>query len=228
MKLETKETSLGKIHPCRVEDTLTVSPDSKRVAYWANCIAESLGNKPTAFATEQIDYIRSVGGWSQVLGVWRLVVDGVEHGEYARILGHPPVFSPDSKRVAYGAVRGEKMFVVVDGQEGREYDGIGEGDPIFSPDNKRVAYVAKRQGKVLVVVDGIEGKEYAGIIKGTPIFSPDSTRVAFAATPVGRDCMVAVVDGEEGKEYDFILNQNLLFSPDSRRIAYMAARAPGE
>jgi hypothetical protein len=30
--------------------------------------------------------------------------------------------SPDSKHLAYGARRGEKLFVVVDGKEGKEYD----------------------------------------------------------------------------------------------------------
>src|SRR6516164_8307620 len=173
MKLQTREVSLGKIHPCSVDETFAVSPDSKRVAYWANYIAESLGYKPAPFGPDQIRHMQSLGGWSRVLGVWRLVVDGIEHGEYPRILGSPPAFSPDSKRVAYRAVRGDRMLVVVDGQEGPQYDAIGEGDPIFSPDSKRVAYIAKRESKVFVVVDGTEGKEYAGIVKGTPVFSPD-------------------------------------------------------
>ena len=54
------------------------------------------------------------------------------------------VVSPDGKRVAYGAQKGEKWRVVVDGQEGSEYDRIVEGGLIFSPDSKRVAYLAKK------------------------------------------------------------------------------------
>jgi hypothetical protein len=43
----------------------------------------------------------------------------------------PPVFSPDSKHVAYGAVVKDKVTVVLDGQEGKEYDGIVKGGKMF-------------------------------------------------------------------------------------------------
>jgi hypothetical protein len=75
--------------------------------------------------------------------------------------------SPDSKHVAYGAGRGDKLLVVVDGVEGKEYDGIVARSPVFSPDSKRVAYGAQRGGKQLVVVDGVEGKEYDAFLKGS-------------------------------------------------------------
>jgi IS66 C-terminal element len=44
-----------------------------------------------------------------------------------------PLFSPDSKRVAYGAQKGTKWIAVVDGQEGAEFDGLGL--LAFSPDS---------------------------------------------------------------------------------------------
>ena len=62
------------------------------------------------------------------------------------------VFSPDSKRVAYGVKRGEKVFVVVDGVEGKEYNWVGW--PAFSPNSQRAAYAMQRGGKWLVVVTG--------------------------------------------------------------------------
>jgi len=79
------------------------------------------------------------------------------------------VVSPDSKHLAYVAVRGEKQFVVVDGEEGKEYDGIGAGTLIFSPDSKHLAYGAERGEKWLVVVDGKEGKEYDGFLRGSKL-----------------------------------------------------------
>ncbi|HLA36860.1 MAG TPA: hypothetical protein VJZ02_00155, partial [Candidatus Brocadiales bacterium] len=91
-----------------IKNTLTVSPDGKRVAYWAQ-----VGNKRF------------------------VVVDGKEEKQYDDIVAGTLIFSPDSKRVAYGAIVGNKWFAVVDGKEEKQYDGIGRGTPIFSPDGKR-------------------------------------------------------------------------------------------
>jgi roadblock/LC7 domain-containing protein len=100
--------------------------------------------------------------------------------------------SPDSKRVAYMARLGNKIFVVVDGQEEKQYDGIGATGPIFSPDSKRVAYMARLGNKRFVVVDGKEEKQYDGL--AGPLFSPDSKRVAYMAR-LGNKIFV-VVDGK--------------------------------
>src|SRR5262249_42739763 len=158
--------------------TVAVSSDSKRVAYWANCTQEVLGVEGEGFGEVMR---KSPFGVQQVLGVWRIVVDGKEVEEYGRILGTAPIFSPDSKRVAYVAVMQGEMFVVVDGKKDRSYDAIAQNHPIFSADSKRVAYMAKRRDKYVVVLDGQEGNEYDGIGKGCPIFSPDSKRVAYEA-----------------------------------------------
>ena len=91
-----------------------------------------------------------------------------------------PIFSPDSKRLAYTA-RSDRGngFVVVDGKEGKIYDDVHR--PIFSSDSKRVAYVATSGDKYFVVVDGNEGKKY--VLPNYPsnsfaTFSPDSKHVA--------------------------------------------------
>jgi len=90
------------------------------------------------------------------------------------IVGKTLAVSPDSKRVAYDAQRGQKWLVVVDGVEGKEYDGIGA--LLFSRGSKRVAYAAKRGQKWLVVVDGFEGKEYGVFLRGSRLVfdGPDS------------------------------------------------------
>ncbi len=82
--------------------------------------------------------------------------------------------SPDSKRMAYAARRGDKLLVIVDGAEGKPYDGIGEGSLTFSPDSKRVAYMAKREGKWVVIVDGVEGKTYNGFLRGSRLVFDDT------------------------------------------------------
>jgi hypothetical protein len=95
-----------------------------------------------------------------------VVVDGMEEKQYDGI-GGSLTFSPDSKRVAYGAKVGNKWLVVVDGQEQKPYDTILQGTPMFSPDSQRVAYGAKGGNKNwFVVVDGNEGKKYDGLLGG--------------------------------------------------------------
>ena len=223
--LATREVSLGKVHAGLIPKSLTVSPDSKRVAYaaqrgdkWlavvdgvegkeydgAGTLVFSPDSKRVAYAAQRGDK-------------WLAVADGVEGKEYdgAGTL----VFSPDSKRVAYAARRGGKWWVIVDGVEGKEYDEIGAGSLVFSPDSKRVAYEARRGSKRLVVVDSVEEKEYDEIGVGN-VFSPDSKRVAYEAWRGGKRLVVG--DGVEGKEYDEIGAGSLVFSPDSKRVAYEA------
>jgi len=53
----------------------------------------------------------------------RLVTSKVSLGrEHRGIVYDSVAVSPDSTRMTYGAVRGDKWLVVVDGAEGKEYD----------------------------------------------------------------------------------------------------------
>ena len=81
------------------------------------------------------------------------------------------LFSPDGRRFAYIASRGDKKFVVVDGREGPHfkfiiYPGAGVGGDVvdrilFSPDGERYAYIGgTAEGKKVVVVDGKPGPTY--------------------------------------------------------------------
>jgi hypothetical protein len=226
-----------------MQGTPIFSPDSKRVAYEAQ---KGTGHFVVVDGQEGPDY-DDIGFLSLVFspdskrvgyvaqrGEKRLVViDGQASPEYDYIgwrvlhrdedsMSQPPlVFSPDSKREAYVAWRGEKQFVVTDGQPGPEYDAIMEGRPIFSPDSKRVAYGSQKGDKQFVVIDGQAGPEYAGLTEGSLVFSPDSKRVAYIAKKGEKWFVVA--DGQAGPEYDRIYYK-VTFSPDSKHIAYPAAK----
>jgi roadblock/LC7 domain-containing protein len=81
-----------------------------------------------------------------------------------------PVFSPDSKRVAYQALKVRNVHVVVDGTESEAWEGIGAG-PMFSSDGRHVAYTAERGRKSVVVVDGAaSAQQYDSLIASQQMF----------------------------------------------------------
>lgn len=139
-----------------------VSPDGRRVAY-------------TVYTNPDSD--TDTGCYAVVDGVAGKPYDGCV-GEAHH--GHPVfqfIFSPDSRRIAYPARRGNKWLFVVDGDEGKEYDGVWLGQ--FSPDSRHFAYVAPLGGKMCCVLDGVEGKAYDNVEHLR--FSPDSERVVYVA-----------------------------------------------
>ena len=86
--------------------------------------------------------------------------------------GFGPIFSPDSKRVAYTGQRGDKIMAVVDGVEGKAYDNV---QPLeFSPDSQHVAYWAQRDKKWILVIDGAEVKAWDALIS-SPVFDSGSS-----------------------------------------------------
>ena len=213
------------------------SPNSKRVLYIATNKEKKIvvvdGAEGKAYdavlgATFSPDS-RHVAYLGRRGGTMLVVRDGVEHKAKAWIEGltHPPVFSPDSKRLAWVAARGKpgyntRQSVVVDGVAGREYDAVGPGSLVFSPDSKRVAYTAYVKGKgQCIVIDQAEGTWHQGIPHdGRAVFSPDSKRMAYPAER-GEE-RVVVVDGKAQNVYTWLDPGSIVFSPDSRRLAYVA------
>ena len=194
--------------------TLTTSPDGKRIAYTLHKGASK--------------------GWLALapLGVGRndqakAVVDGVEGPPYEGL--DIAVFSPDSRRVAYRALRGGKtsvgaipvgkvrMVVVVDGLEGPGFDWVSR--PVFSPDSAHVAYATGKGKSTSVIVDDAAGEAYDGV--SGPVFSPDSQRVAYVAR---RGKQMLTVNGPQAIAVSADDAGDLALSPDGRRLAYKGNR----
>jgi hypothetical protein len=166
-----------------------------------------------------------------------MVEDGVDGAKYDHILS-PPIFSPDSKHLAYIAESEGKYFVVLDGKEGKKYDHIifgavgalplGDLLPVFSPDSQHIAYVAIDGGKYMMVRDTEEGKKYDRVVGYEqlvgPVFSPDSKHLAYIASDAQGEYVV-VNDNVEGAKY--IKIGGITFSPDSASLVYTAATDDG-
>ncbi|MBN1516607.1 PD40 domain-containing protein [Candidatus Sumerlaeota bacterium] len=189
---------------------IVFSPDSKRVAYVAG-------------------YVKSEEDLKKNEGLFdlRLVMDGEEGLLHENISSFSPVFSPDSKRVAYVAKKDSKSAVIIDGEEVGAYDKVGMGRPVFSPDSLRMGFVAYDEGKWFVVIDGEAGPRHERVSENSLVFSPDSQRYAYAVKEeirndgkVQAEVMWVVADGEPGEKYDAV--EKIRFSPDSKHIAYKA------
>jgi len=116
-------------------------------------------------------------------------------------------FSPDGKRSAMSARRGEKFYVLADSKEGAPADatyGI-----VFSPDSKHLAYLTHAQGKM---VDGTEqGGQETLWVDGAAVISADEIgRLRYTdghlITTVRRGKQWRIrVDGTESQPFDELL-----------------------
>jgi Tol biopolymer transport system component len=181
---------------------LQFSPDSKKIVYIAkkDCIESKIEYEGKEYPIKT--------GCKEVV-----VVNGEEGKTYDDI--ETLVFSPDSQKLAYRAIKEKKFLMVVNDKEvGGVYDLVWY--PIFSPDSQKLAYIAQKEEKHFVVVNGKEGKAYDLI--HDIIFSPDGQEIAYVAET--EDKYLVVRNGKEGKLYHVILGPPV-FSPDGKKIAYV-------
>ena len=189
-KLSAIEIKAARLVEGAAPASLAVSPDRKRIAYF-----------------------RATGDGEKC----SMIVDDIEGARYDAL--DRPLFSPDSRHVAYVASRKGRKFSVVDGVEGKEYEAVA--GITFSPDSKQTAYIAVQDDERFVVLDGVEQPvRFDAVHASGPIFSPDSQRLGYAARRGVK--WFAVVDGKEGKEYDGA--GAFVFGPDSKHWAHFAER----
>jgi hypothetical protein len=217
------------------EETLTVSPDGKRVAY----VAGQVGN--IAVPDPAPPPLLPVAIEAERKGGVEVVVDGERFPQRTPhvLIGGPrggftwatiPVFSADGRHVAYSAGLGPSTTVVIDGTEGKPCKRVAPcvsiGAPVFSPDGKHIGYPEKRHKlfsmgpRWRIASDDAEGHDYDRV--GHPVFSPSSERVAYIAWDE-KDGLL-VIDAKETKAVKADALGDPRFSPDGHRIAYTARR----
>ncbi len=136
-----------------------------------------------------------------------------------------PVFSPDSKHIAYTSIKG---FAVLDGRKGPEFPGNMCWGPVFSPDSSHFAYtLGKRTQEEWRERAFVDWQSLPLPNHGTgvwhTVFSPDLKRWACIAKMGDKERVV--VDGKESPLLEGAYG--LTFSSDNRRFAYMAETITG-
>jgi Tol biopolymer transport system component len=154
--------------------------------------------------------------WSYRVGVGEkqaVVVDGTAGPLFDIVVRNSgPLFSPNGRRLAYGALNGPDGYLVVDGHA-TGVDGT-VSSIVFSPDSSHLAYALQSDGRYRVVRGGQPGQLYDAVTQLT--FSPDSKQLIYLARK--GEQWLPVLDGRELMGGGTVGMP--LFSPDSRRLLY--------
>lgn len=142
-----------------------------------------------------------------------------------------PVFSPDSRHVAYVGRKGDRQFVlVVDGAETPlpPVDRV-IGGPVYSADGRHLAVVGANEREVLAFVDGKESWKTpvsGAHLARSVVLNADGSRLAFSVTDDSGSKAThrAIVDGKAGVEIAPYPIERIFFSPDGRHVAYLYPR----
>ena len=141
------------------------------------------------------------------------VVDGEQQGPY-EYTGLGPIWSPDSKYLAYIGSRKDTVCVVINGQEQKGYTSVTSLE--FSPDGAEYAYGAALNYDWYMYKGESQYGPYMGV--WNPTYSPDGAHFSFVAR---RDSSIFIVqDGVELPGYVDVMWP--VYSPDSRHLAYVA------
>lgn len=192
---------------------LVFSPDSQNIAYAAGDEIYTQFSSP-------------ISGETLVKKSFVVVNDneGKKYdGSYVDANAHTvydPVFSGDSKTIAYSAFKDGKTIVVVGEQEFSKYS--TQEKPLLGPKENQLAYIAHDKKDYFVVFNGKELKHY-NYIHGLA-FGQDGQQLAYVAKSTSEDGEFVVLNDQEKKEY--ITIQHFTFSLDGKQIAYFVTHFP--
>jgi Tol biopolymer transport system component len=165
-------------------------------------------------------------------------LDGSEERPLAKTAyGTQPVWSPDSRRIAFRQSDQTLAVVGLDGSVPTRFASAG-ATPSWSPDGTRIAYLGGVPNDLDVHVVGADGQGDRLFAGGPgaqlePKWSPDGTRIAFLTQPaVGTSFALAVAraDGSDARTYPGPGVSNpgqFQWTPDGRSIVYARGSTDG-
>jgi Tol biopolymer transport system component len=160
---------------------------------------------------------------------------------------HDPSFSPDGKKIAFWANRGDGAAIYTIDADGGDLErvsqkGLGAAtEPSFSPDGRKIVFVANDGGRSEIYTmnsdDGTspfplfadDKPADKGDQDSEPVFSPDGERIAFTRTIPGKGKDIFVADRDGTHLVDLTRspgtdNSHPSFSDDGRRIVFQTLR----
>jgi hypothetical protein len=194
--LPTSETPVGRLSLMIIDNVVTVSPDSGRLAFATKAGLITLQDKGVfnnASGTPIPDAPVEPGLPRNIRATVTLSIDERMVPEAERLTS--PVFSPDSKHVAFAAMREKKWHVVVDNRTiARDADSLPANPVAFSPDSAHVACIVQKGDQFIVTMDDKAWPPIDAAGMGMLVFSPDSQHLAAVARVKAN--WVLFVDGQ--------------------------------
>lgn len=214
-------------------ETVQASPDSRQVGYVVQGErGQTLYKNTTPLGTYPLVVFESIrfspnSAWLTALardtGGMVVVMDNRKSDAFDDVGRPGPVFSRDSRHIAFAVREGESTRVVWNGRRGEPMDAIDVTSLSFSPDGSRFAYAGRAGAHAYLVLDGVRQPPHDAILNNGHVvqWSEDSRRYAYFAR-TGDRCF-AVLDGErQTLPFERTLVNGSAFSPDGMRFAYIA------
>lgn len=143
-----------------------------------------------------------------------LVVDGKRGEPFEGLNWGAPGFSPDGRRIAFGARIGARMRPIFDGEPGEEFDGVY--DVGYTAEGGHRFFLAQLANLTFLVVDGKREAPYQDV--DSLVFSPHGSGWAYRARTGGE--AYVVLNGKRSRPYTEV--GWLAISPDGTRAAWCA------
>ncbi len=152
-----------------------------------------------------------------------VIVDGRRDGPYGGVVGPPPEFSPDGRRLAYFVTDSAGSRAIIDGQAGRTFARTA-AIAGFSDDSKSYAYV------------GIANDSAYWVIRDSSMFGPYWRMLAATYRPGTRELWYSAARDSSGGDslyqdgravVGYRRIREITFSDDGSRIGYVAGGGDG-
>jgi Tol biopolymer transport system component len=147
-----------------------------------------------------------------------------------------PVFSPDSRQIAFEANTGGNIDIYLmdtDGKNRRRIttNNADDGQPVFSPDGKSIVFVSRRDDNYELYMMDVDGSNqrrltYTPWEEYEPVFSPDGKKLAYvSAKDYDLELMLLDLKTQESLQLTKTpgANINPAFSPDGK-LAFASDR----
>lgn len=221
----TEKTRLTRIN--RLDHYPVWSPDGQMIAF----ITRVSGNDPD-FYPHSPDSQNSVR-----LATLNVEENSVKVLASSRVAPYPPVWSPDSQRLAFIAIEGEDPWnpefgIWTVGLDDREPIRIADAIslPTWSPDGEELAYVIVREEEMVVYASNPDGTERRDVWRGPEgygqvYWSPDGSEIlvvtnqAFLVSADGSEQRVLSDDWPIGFSSNTVHLSRAAWSPDGTKIA---------
>ena len=209
------------------------SPDSDRIAYRAEqdtgpalFVVTVDGSETIALTSIAGD---EVGDWSRdgdavvfavhggkAQGIYVRNPDGVNEFHVTETPDYNPVWSPQSRRIAFLSTRDGNPEIYVMNEDGTEQMRLTNTEEpeyhiSWSPNGKRLVFVSEREGNPEIFLTDLDGTEQSRLTHNSardeqPVWSPDGRRIAFVSY-LGGDAEILVMD-VDGKNQVRVTNND--------------------